>query len=55
MSRPSFLRRRIEGFFTNFDQPDMSTGEKWSKLARNRFKATVLMQGCCGNHGEPGC
>lgn len=42
-------------FFTNLDQPDMSFGDKWSKFVRNRFKATVLMEGCCGNHGEPGC
>lgn len=49
------LRDRIDSFFSNLDQPNMSAGEKWSKLVRNRFRATVLRKGCCGNHGEPGC
>lgn len=49
------LRDYARDFFTNLDQPDMPLAEKWSKFARNRFHATILMKGCCGNDGEPGC
>lgn len=45
----------IRSFFTNLDQPDMSSKEKWSKFVRNRFRASVQMKGCCGHPGEPGC
>lgn len=48
-------KRYVTGFFSNLDQPDMSAREKWSKFAKNRYRATVLAKGCCGNHGEPGC
>ena len=43
----------VRNFFTNLDQPGMSAREKWSKFVRNRTKASL--NGCCGNHGEPGC
>jgi hypothetical protein len=36
-------------------QPGMPARLKWAKFVRNRFRAMVLMKGCCGNHGEPGC
>jgi hypothetical protein len=49
------LGRYVRTFFTNLDQPGMPATEKWSKFARNRFKATVLLRGCCGHPGEPGC
>lgn len=49
------LRDYAENFFTNLDQPGMPAKEKWSKLVKNRFKANVLMKGCCGHPGEPGC
>lgn len=49
------LGDRVRDFFTNWDQPGMPAGEKWAKLFRNRFQATVLMKGCCGHPGEPGC
>lgn len=41
-------------FFTNLDQP-MPLGEKLYKLVRNLWRRVILVQGCCGNHGEPGC
>ena len=51
---PSPIKRYIDDFFTNWDQ-DMPLAEKIGKTLRNRYRATVLMKGCCGNHGEPGC
>lgn len=52
--RKSYFQRRVDDFLTNWDQ-DMPLQEKILKTVRNRFHATVLMKGCCGNHGEPGC
>ena len=42
-------------FFSNLDQPGMPGREKWSKFIKNRFRAFVLLKGCCGHPGEPGC
>lgn len=49
------LRGYAANVFTNLDQPGMPAGEKWSKFVRNRFRAMVLLKGCCGHPGEPGC
>jgi hypothetical protein len=49
------LRHRLSDLFTNLDQPDMPASEKWSKFVRNRWRAMVMLQGCCGHPGEPGC
>jgi hypothetical protein len=51
----SELQQYVRTFFSNLDQPGMPAREKWTKFARNRFKATVLLRGCCGHPGEPGC
>lgn len=47
-------KRSLGNFLTNLDQP-MPLGEKLFKLSRNLALRVVLRQGCCGNHGEPGC
>jgi hypothetical protein len=52
---PAGLKDHIANVFTNLDQPGMPAGEKWSKFVRNRFRAMVLLKGCCGRPGEPGC
>jgi len=44
----------LEDFITNMDQP-MPLPEKLSKLTRNLWRRVVLVQGCCGHEGEPGC
>lgn len=49
------LKDYAKNFFTNLDQPGMDARQKWTKFARNRFQATVLMKGCCGHPGDPGC
>lgn len=50
------MRRRgtPREFFTNLDQP-MPLGEKLFKLMRNLWRRVILVNDCCGNHGEPGC
>ncbi len=47
-------RPSISDFLTNLEQP-MPLGEKLTKLMRNLWRRVVLIQNCCGNHGEPGC
>jgi hypothetical protein len=48
-------REHVHGFFANLRQPDMPRREYLAKFLRNRFRATVLLKGCCGHPGEPGC
>lgn len=33
----------------------MPLGEKLYKLVRNLWRRVILVNDCCGNHGEPGC
>jgi hypothetical protein len=47
-------RGSLQDFLTNMDQP-MPLGEKLYKLTRNLWRRVILLQDCCGNHGEPGC
>ena len=47
------VREHIEGFYTNWRNPDYGFVEKVGLTFRNRARA--LVHGCCGNHGQPGC
>ncbi|HEX9122914.1 MAG TPA: hypothetical protein VF984_06080 [Actinomycetota bacterium] len=42
-------------FFTNWRTYDGPFATKVRLTIRNRFRAVVLLKGCCGHHGEPGC
>ena len=45
----------VRGFFANLRQPGMPVHVWLARFTRNRFRAVVLLKGCCGNDGEPGC
>ena len=47
------LREHARHFFTNWADSDLPLGRKLVVFSKNRAKA--LTQGCCGNHGQPGC
>ena len=51
----SGMREHVEGFLKNLHQPGMPPGEYISKFVRNRIKARVIANRCCGHPGEPGC
>lgn len=42
-------------FFTNWREYDGSFGRKLQLTMRNRTRAILLLKGCCGHLGEPGC
>ncbi|HZD80429.1 MAG TPA: hypothetical protein VE646_10385 [Actinomycetota bacterium] len=48
-------RRTPHAFFTNWRSYQGPLGTKLWLTARNRFRAVVLLKGCCGHDGEPGC
>jgi hypothetical protein len=47
------LREHGRHFFTNWSGSDLPLGRKLVVFSKNRAKA--LTEGCCGNHGQPGC
>ncbi|MGE5227549.1 MAG: hypothetical protein ACM3OO_11805 [Planctomycetaceae bacterium] len=47
------LREYGRNVFTNWAESDLPLGRKLVVFSKNRAKA--LTQGCCGNHGQPGC
>jgi hypothetical protein len=49
------LREYAGRFITNWSTYDAPLAVKVGLLVRNRFRATILLQGCCGHHGQPGC
>lgn len=49
------LRSRGRAFFTNWDTYDGPLLTKVGLTLKNRTRAVVTLQGCCGNHGQPGC
>jgi hypothetical protein len=49
------LRTYVGGFVTNWSTYEAPFLAKAGMLLRNRFRATILLRGCCGNHGQPGC
>lgn len=42
-------------FFTNWRTHEGPLLTKLRLFSRNRFRAIVLLKGCCGHPGEPGC
>jgi hypothetical protein len=48
-------RVHVRTFFTNWSTYDAPFFTKVGLTLRNRTKAIVMLQGCCGNHGQPGC
>lgn len=48
-------RRYVREFFTNWSTYDGPFLTKMRLFGRNRFRALVLLKGCCGHPGEPGC
>ena len=51
----SELRRYVGWFFTNWREYDAPVHRKLWLTVRNRTHAIVLLRGCCGHLGEPGC
>jgi len=49
------LRAYVGRFATNWSTYEAPFWTKAGMLARNRFRALVLLKGCCGNDGQPGC
>jgi hypothetical protein len=39
----------------NFWRSDMPFAERVATAMRNNAKKMRTRQGCCGNHGDPGC
>lgn len=54
MARPR-PRHLVRAFFTNWREFEAPLSTKVRLTLRNRWRATVLLKGCCGNHGQPGC
>jgi hypothetical protein len=52
---PERGRWSVRGFFTNWREYDGSFGRKVRLTLRNRTRAVLLLKGCCGHPGEPGC
>ncbi|HZP90354.1 MAG TPA: hypothetical protein VFC04_05085 [Actinomycetota bacterium] len=48
-------RRSARLLFTNWSSSEEPFGRKLRLALRNRWRATVLLKGCCGHPGEPGC
>ncbi|GAC1361772.1 MAG: hypothetical protein NVSMB32_01200 [Actinomycetota bacterium] len=46
---------QVRAFLANLRRGDMPTATWLRKFARNRWRAMVLLKGCCGHPGEPGC
>jgi hypothetical protein len=51
----SRLREHGQAFFTNWSTYDAPFRTKLGLTVRNRWTAVVVMKGCCGHHGQPGC
>ena len=49
------LRERVRAFFTNWQEYDAGFWTKVGLTLKNRTRSVVTLQGCCGNHGQPGC
>lgn len=49
------VREYVGRFATNWSTYEAPLPTKLRLLARNRFRAIVLLRGCCGHHGQPGC
>ena len=49
------VRYHVRSFFTNWREYDASVWTKIRLTFRNRWRAIVLLEGCCGHPGQPGC
>ena len=49
------LRYHVRSFFTNWQEYEGPFLSKVRLTLRNRWRAIVLLKGCCGNAGQPGC
>ncbi|HSD48992.1 MAG TPA: hypothetical protein VLE71_04090 [Actinomycetota bacterium] len=53
--RPDRARGSPRSFFTNWREYEGPFGRKVRLTLRNRTRAILLLKGCCGHPGEPGC
>jgi len=49
------LRYHARSFFTNWSTFEAPLGTKVRLTLGNRWRAIVMLKGCCGNPGQPGC
>jgi hypothetical protein len=49
------VRAWLLALFTNWTTYEAPFGTKARLFVRNRYRAVVLLKGCCGHAGEPGC
>lgn len=49
------LRTHVRAFFTNWTTYDAPLLTKVGLTLKNRTRSVLTLQGCCGNHGQPGC
>ncbi len=49
------LARWTRDSIRNWRLYEGSSAIRLKLFARNRFRAIVLLKGCCGHPGEPGC
>ncbi|HET9723423.1 MAG TPA: hypothetical protein VFR44_06225 [Actinomycetota bacterium] len=52
---PNRARGGGRSFFTNWREYQGPFGRKVRLTLRNRTRAVLLLKGCCGHPGEPGC
>jgi hypothetical protein len=48
-------RRSARWLLTNWSSYEGTPSSKLRLALRNRWRALVLLKGCCGHPGEPGC
>jgi hypothetical protein len=49
------IGEHVRNFFTNWREYDAPVGTKLLLTMRNRLRATLSREQCCGRPGEPGC
>jgi hypothetical protein len=49
------IQVHVRNFFTNWREYDAPVGTKLRLTMRNRLRATLSREQCCGRPGEPGC
>jgi len=48
-------RYHVRSFFTNWREYEAPFWTKVGLTLRNRWRSIVLLKGCCGHAGQPGC
>jgi hypothetical protein len=51
----ALLRERIRDFFTNWQGSDLPVLPRIGLTLRNRTRAFLSREQCCGHPGQPGC